>query len=319
MTTTTPTTTRTARAPGKLVIIGEYAVLAGHAAVVAAVDVYATATRGPGAGIAFDDGGLLRACLDEAIDGALIDVLPDDTIAVDTVDFKDAQGRKYGLGSSAAVCVAFLRVLLPDLDDDGLHGLAQRAHRRFQHGKGSGIDVAASVYGGLVHFRRCSDVADDVWGSALPMRLSDAGVGALVVWSGHSQDTRDFVSKCQNAWMTSSTAAETAAAIAGIAEATTTFLQALAASDQGRLLASISTARLHMGDLGLVAGADIVSAPHRAIAVIAASHGGSAKPSGAGGGDIALAFAPLSTLPALSSALSSAGFAVLPISLGASI
>ena len=309
-----PTTTR---APGKLVIIGEYAVLAGHAAVVAAVDVYAIATRGPGAGIAFDDGGLLRACLDEAIDSAFIDVLPDDTIAVDTVDFRDHDGRKYGLGSSAAVCVAFLRALLPHLDEDGLHGLAQRAHRRFQHGRGSGIDIAASVYGGLVHFRRCSDVADDVWGSRLPLSLADAGVGALAVWSGHSQDTRDFVAKCQQAWMTTSTAAETAAAIAGIAEATTGFLQALATGDQGRVLASISTARLHMSDLGVVAGADIVSAPHRAIAVMAASHGGAAKPSGAGGGDIGLAFAPIERLATLQAALTAAGFPVLPLTLGA--
>lgn len=309
--------TTTARAPGKLVIIGEYAVLAGHAAVVAAVDVYAKATRGPGAGIVFDEGGLLRACLDEAVDSALIDLLPDDTIAVDTVDFRDGEGRKYGLGSSAAVCVAFLRALVPDLDDDGLHALAQRAHRRFQDGKGSGIDIAASVYGGLVHFRRCSDIADDVWGSKLSMSLSDAGVGALAVWSGHSQDTRDFVSKCQQAWMTSSTAADTASAISGIAEATTTFLNALAAGDQGRLLASISTARLHMSDLGVVAGADIVSAPHRAIAVMAAAHGGAAKPSGAGGGDIALAFAPLERLSTLSAALTTSGYPVLPMTLGA--
>jgi phosphomevalonate kinase len=311
----------TTRAPGKLVVMGEYAVLAGHAGIVAAVDVYANATRGPGQGIAFDDGGLLRACIDESVDGGFIDGIPDDTIAVDTVDFRDADGRKFGLGSSAAVCVSFLRALVPQLqgDDDGLHALAQRAHRRFQHGKGSGIDVAASVYGGLVHFRRCSEVADDVWGSRLPMSLGDAGVGALAVWSGHSQDTRDFVKRCQSAWEHVETASATAAAIAGIADATGIFLKALADGDQGRLLASVSTARLHMSDLGQVAGADIVSAPHRAIALLAATHGGTAKPSGAGGGDVALAFAPLDTLPALRVALIQGGFPVLPLSLGADV
>ena len=307
----------TTRAPGKLVLVGEYAVLAGHPAVVAAVDVYAIATRSPGGVIAFDDGGLLRACLDEAIDSALVDVIPDDTISIDTVAFRDGEGRKYGLGSSAAVCVAFLRTLAPDLDDDGLHALAQRAHRRFQHGTGSGVDVAASVYGGLVHFRRCSDVADDVWGSALPMSLADAGVVALAVWSGHSQDTRDFVRLCQQAWMKASTASATATAIAGIADSTSSFLTALAAGDQGRLLASVSSARLQMSDLGLVAGADIVSAPHRAIAVIAAANGGAAKPSGAGGGDIALAFVPVDNAAQLTAALASAGYPVLPLTLGA--
>lgn len=305
------------RAPGKLVLMGDYAVLAGHAAVVAAVDVYAVATRGPGQGIVFDDGGLLQACIDESIASGFIDELPTDTISVDTTSFRDEQGQKYGLGSSAAVCVAFLRALVPDLDDDGLHALAQRSHRRFQNGRGSGIDVCASVYGGLVQFKRCSDLADDVWGAPLTMTFADASVVGLAVWSGHSQDTRDYVAKCQTAWMQKETAATTAAAIAGIAEASTTFLKALANSDQGRLLASVSTARLHLSDLGVVAGADIVSAPHRAIAVIAAANGGAAKPSGAGGGDVAVVFAPVDAEARMRTALRDGGFTVLPLSIGA--
>ena len=46
-----------------------------------------------------------------------------------------------------------------------------------------------------------------------------------------------------------------------------------------------------LGKLGEASGADIVSAPHRALGQIAADAGLVYKPSGAGGGDIGLVFA----------------------------
>lgn len=308
-----------ARAPGKLVVMGEYAVLMGHVGIVAAVDVYATATRTPGRGrLRTDTGGLLQACVDEAVDTGVLDTAPTEAIDVDTRAFKDGAGRKLGLGSSAAAAVSFLATLLPDLDVDGLHAVAQRAHRRFQHGKGSGIDVAASVYGGLVQFTRKSDVADDVWGNRLLMRLEDASVRALVVWSGHSQDTRAYVAQVQVAQVADGVSGRSALpALTAMAEATQAFLAALAAGQGDALLRAVDGGRRALVDLGEAAAIDIVSAPHAAIAAIAARHGGTAKPSGAGGGDVALALVPQDAAAPLAAELEAAGFPVLPLRLGA--
>lgn len=304
-----------ARAPGKLVVMGEYAVLMGHAGVVAAVDVYATARHTPARGrIRLDTGGLLQACIDEAVDTGVLLKAPRGGCDVDTDPFSDPRGRKLGLGSSAAAAVAFLRAIAPDLDTDGLHAVAQRAHRRFQHGQGSGIDIAASVYGGLVHFRRHSDVADDVSASPLTLRLDDAGVSTLVVWSGRSQDTRAFLPAVQRSQETSSATP----ALLAMASATGAFLQALSAHDGQAILGAVEDAHAALVDLGSAAGIDIVSAPHAAIAAIARRHGGTAKPSGAGGGDVALAMCPRAEVPALTSSLEAAGYPVLPIRLGAS-
>ncbi len=311
-----------ARAPGKLVVMGEYAVLIGHAGVVAAVDVYATARHTPARGrIRLDTGGLLQACIDEAVDTGVLLKAPKGGCEVDTAAFSDTSGRKLGLGSSAAAAVAFLRAIAPDLDVDGLHAVAQRAHRRFQHGQGSGIDIAASVYGGLVHFRRHSDVADDVSASPLTLRLDDAGVSTLVVWSGRSQDTRAFlpaVQRSQQASSSSSSSSSATPALLAMASATEAFLRALSAHDGQAVLGAVEDAHRALVDLGEAAGIDIVSAPHAGIADIARRHGGTAKPSGAGGGDVALAMCPRAEVPALTSSLEAAGFPVLPIRLGAS-
>jgi len=309
----------TARAPGKLVVMGEYAVLAGHTGVVAAVDVYATATHVVGRGrLRTDTGGLLQACIDEALDTGVILKAPTDAIDVDTSAFTDADRRKLGVGSSAAAAVAFLAALVPDLDIDGLHAVAQRAHRRFQEGKGSGIDVAASVYGGLVQFRRLSSADDDVWGQPLLARLEEASVAPLVVWSGHSQDTRSFLAKVKNA---QSSGAQSAAAIDAaldrMAAGTAAFLQGLFAHRGDALVAAIDEGRQALIDLGNAAAIDIVSAPHRAIADIAVAHGGSAKPSGAGGGDVALVVVPVDVVAVATAALEAAGYPVLPLRLGA--
>jgi phosphomevalonate kinase len=257
---------------------------------------------------------LLQACIDEAVDTGVLDEAPRSACLVDTKSFVDAHGRKLGLGSSAAAAVAFLRAIAPALDVDGLHAVAQRAHRRFQHGQGSGVDIAASVYGGLVHFRRHSDVADDVSASPLTLRLDDVGVAALVVWSGRSQDTRAFLPA-----VTKSHDAESATpALLAMADATRAFLSSLSALRGGGVLAAVEQGHAALKDLGAAAGIDIISEPHAAIAHVARRHGGTAKPSGAGGGDVALAMCEASEASALTSALVDAGYPVLPIRLGAS-
>src|SRR5690606_21597860 len=67
-------------------------------------------------------------------------------------------GHKLGLGSSAAVATALAAALAAAggirPDRELLFDLASSAHRTAQGGTGSGGDVAASVYGGLLFYTR---------------------------------------------------------------------------------------------------------------------------------------------------------------------
>ncbi|MBD3418936.1 MAG: hypothetical protein GF398_02340 [Chitinivibrionales bacterium] len=85
-----------------------------------------------------------------------IDKLPF-AIGIAGDEFSSASGKKIGYGSSAAVTVGLTALLYrlagghePDADELLLH--AVKAHRTAQFGKGSGYDVACSIYGGVAIF-----------------------------------------------------------------------------------------------------------------------------------------------------------------------
>jgi hypothetical protein len=160
-----------ARAPGKLVALGEYAVLDGAPAIVLAVDRYAEvavgrATDGVCALTMYAPDAVERRFAPGNASGAeLLDVVTagvEPPLAwVATVDSRAffAGLEKLGLGSSAAVLCAWaggFRALArsegrsaPELNVAELIDL----HRRFQGGRGSGLDVAASCMGGAISFR----------------------------------------------------------------------------------------------------------------------------------------------------------------------
>jgi phosphomevalonate kinase len=164
--------------PGNILLMGEYAVLEeGGLGIAIAVDRRAVVTvedaaslriegRWPGGGILWSRAApeaspLLAACVDE-VSGHLRDAghapFPDTTsITIDSTDFFLPDGRKTGLGSSAASTVGVIVALLaaagalPALEI--IRGLAVAAHRRAQGGIGSGYDVSASLQGGVGLFR----------------------------------------------------------------------------------------------------------------------------------------------------------------------
>ncbi|MFW6362934.1 MAG: hypothetical protein ACOC0D_03720 [Spirochaeta sp.] len=79
-------------------------------------------------------------------------------ILIDTAGFFSPDGSKRGFGSSAAAC-AGLCAALAWLDPGAsritrpqLAQIAVQAHRRFQHGRGSGYDVMTAVMGGTGFF-----------------------------------------------------------------------------------------------------------------------------------------------------------------------
>ncbi|MFB1050216.1 phosphomevalonate kinase [Paraliobacillus sp. JSM ZJ581] len=71
-------------------------------------------------------------------------------------ELDDASGKKYGLGSSAAIVVAVITAMLKlhkkqEPTEDEIFKLSSIAHFKTQ-GNGSCADIAASTYGGLLHY-----------------------------------------------------------------------------------------------------------------------------------------------------------------------
>lgn len=143
-----------ARAPGKLVLSGSYSVLWGAPALVAAVDRFAVA-----------DSSRPPVHLAEEVTAAVRLGMLDRPIFVDASALRTSEpgggSRKLGLGSSAAILLATLVACngapKDDAERQALFEAALRAHREAQGG-GSGIDVAASTFGGVLRFLREGDV-----------------------------------------------------------------------------------------------------------------------------------------------------------------
>ena len=330
-----------ASAPGKLFLLGEYAVLSGAPALLTAVDRRVTVTieeldTGPWR-LSAPDLGLSRLALGDG--GSVPGGLDEDTVRrlrlFDAVRsavaqcarrHPDARGprplsittnsgalfsgsHKLGLGSSAAVAVALTGALARasglTLDRDGLCDLASAAHRTAQHGAGSGADVAASVYGGLLAFKHGAPPTALAWPGELAM---------MVVVTGEGSSTTELVGRvAQYAERDASgyrTDLDRLSALANQAE------ESLGEADRFlKLAADYFDALVH---LDAHAHAGIVTARHLRLHEVAERAGGVFKTSGAGGGDVGLAFSR-SGAPALhlAAALAAAGAEVVPLGFGA--
>ena len=132
-----------ARAPGKLFLTGAYAVLEGAPAIVFAVDRFVEAR----------EGSPTRTSAEVAAVARRFEAPPP---LVDTRSLEE-NGQKLGLGSSAAAAVATAGFFVAregfDLDDRATQqrvlSIALAAHAEVQP-RGSGADVAASTFGGVV-------------------------------------------------------------------------------------------------------------------------------------------------------------------------
>ncbi|MEN9786647.1 MAG: hypothetical protein RLZZ299_1911 [Pseudomonadota bacterium] len=250
-------------APGKLVLLGEYAVLSGAPAVVSAVPWGVRCRVEPGRGWSVPgDDRFVRA----ALAGAPADTGPGARRFVFEAWPPLDLESKPGFGGSAAACVAACLAGGRPAED------AYAVHRAVQ-GDGSGIDVFASIHG----HARVFDPSD-------PARhRARVAVLPVAVWSGTSAATGPRVA-AYRAWAASDTraharfVAESAACVAAFADAPVTALR-----EAGKQLRAMA-ARAGMDDYE--------TAALRAIRALAEQHHGACKPSGAGGGDVAVALFP---------------------------
>lgn len=271
-------------APGKVVLIGEYAVLDGAPAVVAAVDRGVRCVATPADRVAIEapgDDSFVRAALEGA---------PAATYRFEDWNPTDLPS-KPGLGGSAAAVVAAVLAASAvggaPVSPDDLARRATAVHRAVQ-GSGSGLDVAASAHGGVIRFQ-----------DGTARRL--APVTPVVVWSGRSAKTGPRV-EAYLRW------SDRDAFVRRSGEIADAFpddpVVALRAAT--RLLESMtSAARIPWWTDAL-----------RMISLTAARFGGAAKPSGAGGGDVAVALFPdPERRAAFEAALTASGIARIPVTL----
>ncbi len=179
----------------------------------------------------------------------------------------DASGDKLGLGSSAALTVALAAAVLRHVD---VLGVSLKAHRLFQRGSGSGVDVAAAVRGGLIEYRRRdSEITPLSWPAGLHYRL---------LWSGTSSNTGEQLSRYA--------AAENKKSRALLGRAAEDMARAWRSGSRvlDAFPAYIETLRQFSVDHDL----GIFDAGHDKLVTDAAAAGLVYKPCGAGGGDIGI-------------------------------
>jgi phosphomevalonate kinase len=254
--------------PGKLVLTGAYAVLGGAPAIVMATN------RG-----AYADGSRSNPTPTAEVRAALGDV---DSPHVDASSlFLGA--RKLGLGASAAILVASLGAREAargaDLSDEKVRGAlfdrARGAHASAQSG-GSGVDVAASVHGGVLEY---------VPGVARRRSLP-AGTLIHVFACGTSARTAELRGQVDR--FASLSPASHRACIDELEAIAHEAADAVKNASRDRFIVAIRRAARGLSRLGVAASAPIVPEGFDALEAIATDANAAFCVSGAGGGDVAV-------------------------------
>ena len=328
----------TARAPGKLFIAGEYAVVTpGEPSVLVAVDRYLTArlTESRGAGsIHSPEYGQVPLRWTRSGDGVAIDrehhpydyVLATITLAEELraelglaprfFDLRldsgldDVTGRKFGLGSSAAVTVATAAAI------DEFYGFGLTRLELFKLAllatihvspSASGADVAASTFGGWIGYRSpdratlreraaTTSVAellrsDDAWDGLEIVRLPPPETLRLLVgWTGSPASTERLVDEIRRHARAGDV--DLPAFLLDSRACVSELWDALNRGDDAATMTAVHDARRLLQQLGRQAGVDIETARLSALCDTAESVGAVGKSSGAGGGDCGIVLAP---------------------------
>jgi len=290
-------------APGKIFLTGEYAVLAGAPALVAAVDrqaeVRIARRSGPGplvvASLAEDErrvvdddgrgelpggdaGAVLAARRAVGLRVAAGDALD---ITVDSRAFL-VGSRKLGLGRSAATLAATVAGLLSAAgrsENAEQLEVALVAHALFQGGEGSGADIAAAVHGGVVEVvRRDTRLA-------VTPRILPTGLELLVGWTGEPASTVPLLRRF------SAAARERPVLLRDLSLTAERAAAAVAAGDRVTFLDAVDRSGSLLEQLGREIELPIVTPALARLVSVARRAGAVAKPSGAGGGDCGIAFA----------------------------
>ncbi len=318
-----------AHAPGKLIIVGEYAVLEGEQSLVCAVNREALVQISPADGFSISAPSLNLWNIPFHIMGKGSVLFPAEVehpvqkrlnffkttfeyvyhycrdcrfkskyfhINIDTDAFYEkAEGIKLGFGSSAALTVALIKAIflwagmgiaLPE-EKTRVFRLALTAHRKAQNNIGSGIDIAASSFGGVLKYRVAinkhaeqeAPVALKIWPD-LPQ---------LIIFTGRSESTRRMVTGVHQ--LKKGNPQLYRQIIREMGDISSDACDAYSEKNIKCFLPLIDRYHNLMLKLGDASGMPIISPVHQRLHELIKPLGGVYKPSGAGSGDIGVAFA----------------------------
>ncbi|WP_245183578.1 phosphomevalonate kinase [Lentibacillus salicampi] len=332
-----PDTPLTVKVPGKLMIAGEFAVLEQYQKlVVMAVDrfVYATLKEHSDNRLTLETFDLNDMAWDfesnavhiktedtrvQFVEEAMTIVytyLSENNIAPAPFhlsirsELDDVSGRKYGLGSSAAVVTsvvaAMLHQFLPQAPSEKLiFKLAAISHVKTQ-GSGSGADVAASSYGGWLEYAspQADWLKDAYWQSTTitelvaadwpyfsvqPIKLPNQ-LYMCIGWTGSPASTHNLVQGIKKLNLDHPSLYKQF--LTNSAQAVETFLNGMYQGAPGLVIEGTKRNRKALATVGRQAGVEIETPQLKTLCDLAESFGGAGKPSGAGGGDCGIAFMP---------------------------
>jgi mevalonate kinase len=309
-----------ASAPGKLVIVGDYAVLEGAPAIATTVGIRAKAqvtvtdardsvfidlaggkaynfSVEPGVGLCWaDESPAERGMILEVVINTCYELLhlpgplPALRISMNTDAFFRSIGGspvKLGVGSSAAALVALTGALVAALgipvERPSLLSMCHAAHRRFQGGLGSGIDVSAALYGGVVGVTAGRGVS----GPEAETLGWPKGLAMLPLWSGASSSTPELLRRFARYRETKSDAFN------NHMRHLTRFARQADATWRSESVVELMSALAGFDDalraLDSDAGIGINTEAHERLRGLVERNGAVYKTSGAGGGDFGLA------------------------------
>jgi len=191
---------RTGHAPGKVILLGEHAVVFGETALAAALPFGVTVNAEPRS-----SGGLELHSADAPADDPRVReavALLARELGVEhaRIDVETRLPVGGGLGSSAAFAVALCRALSPQpLPVEELNRIAMLSERLF-HGTPSGVDNAVVCHGGIVRFRRGPPAETRRLQPARPLPLVVALTGRSRRTSGAVASLRQRVEADPTRW-----------------------------------------------------------------------------------------------------------------------
>jgi len=318
------------KVPGKLIILGEYAVLEGVDALVASIDRFVTASISTSENdyyrissnlssdpvtFMINDSGKIIPKEDQSdqllsimhfavsiieqiyyrISGYKVEFKPFH-LQIDTSQFyQETNKNKLGLGSSAALTVALIVALVYYSkiekkiisDNIDLFLFACDVHFKAQGNKGSGIDIAASVFGGVNQYNIKSIEEGKKTEKIVPRSIPE-NLFILPVWSGVSASTRNLLSQIEQ--YRAHHEKEYQAMMSRLSVLAESGCMSYAEKNCSDFLDIVADYYKVLHDFSRKSQIGIISEVHRQIAEIVFTNGGVYKPSGAGGGDIGLAF-----------------------------
>jgi phosphomevalonate kinase len=263
-------------------LCGEYAVLEGAPAIVAAVDRRVSVTWS-------DDSESMPPEVEATLELARAQCGPLPPSLKLDVSALHQDRIKLGLGSSAAAAAATAAAAFAtsghDISDPSVvqrvFDCAFAGHASIAP-QGSGVDVAASTYGGCLRFTRIEGRIEARAASA------PSGLAIRLVWTGHAARTSDLLSRVQALRVRDPDTYR--ARMKRLTELASEFAGAFEAGSASDVVAGAASYCVAMAELGQAAGAPIVEETLGLAASLAERCAGSAKPCGAGGGDVAVAF-----------------------------